>query len=142
MIQFSFRYNDSKWEGYQRIPECLLLLRVFCKKYSRVWRSSLKTDITFLYFFLFFNYVIVVLRCNGITKTSRDSNFVFINYSTLSMPYFLDNSSTFIILAVISAPVAMFRATPRKGSPQSFKLPIRLAVCSSCFLISQSIDSL
>ena len=50
-------------------------------------------------------------------KTSRISNIFLMDCSTLSVPYFLVDSSPFIVLPGISVPVAMFRATLWKGLP-------------------------
>ena len=64
------------------------------------------------------------MRCMGSQKiTFRDSNLFFVNCSTLSVAYFLADSSPFIILPGISAPVVIFHATARKELPYLFKLP-------------------
>ena len=64
------------------------------------------------------------------------------NCCTLSVPYFLADSSPFIILPGISAPAAMYHATPWNGSPWSCKLPISPAICCLSLLVSQGVDSL
>ena len=52
------------------------------------------------------------MRYMGSQKlTSRDRNLFFVNCSTLSVPYFLADSSPFIILPAISAPLVVFHAT-------------------------------
>ena len=61
------------------------------------------------------------------------------NYSILSVPYFLAGSSPFIILPGILPHAVMFCATPWEGS---FKIPISPAICSSCFLVFPGVDFL
>ena len=85
----------------------------------------------------FFNGVAIALYKNVLL--GKALYLFFMNCSTLSVPYFLADSSAFIILLGISEPAAMFCATPWKGS---FKFPISPAICPSCLLISPAVDSL
>ena len=64
------------------------------------------------------------------------------NCSTISVSYFLADSSPLIVLQGISPPAAVFCAVLWKKSPYLFKLPIRIDICSLCFLISPSVNYL
>ena len=99
---------------------CNMLLQAhkcyFSTNTSRAWRFSLRTDITFLCFFFFYN-IILVLRCMGSEKLiSRYRNLFFIQFSAVPVQYFLAYSSLFVILLGISTSAAMFCVAPWKGS--------------------------
>ena len=113
----------SNGKSFKRYLNAPCFSRYFLANKQRVWWSSFRTDIIFLYFF-FCNDVAIVLHK---TYFSEKPVFIFMNCCTLSVPYFLADSSAFIILPGISEPTVIFCATPWKGL---FKLPISPAIYS------------
>ena len=98
---------------------CNMLLQAQMLFFNKQFKSLaiFFEDRYYLPLFLFFYNVILKLRCMGSQKLiSWDRNLFFIQFSAVSVQYFLAYSSLFVILVGISTSSAMFCVAPWKGS--------------------------